>query len=285
MDGYKKVVFIGMLGFCANLFLFVLKITIGIASNSCAMIADAMNSGSDILNSTMMLMGGRISRKPPCGRYPLGYGRAEYIFSLFISITMIIVSVFIFKGSFASLFAGEHMEFSYYIVFCCMINIAVKFALYRYARSVGKKYGNILIEVSSRDHRNDIFLAMSTLAGGICGYMGIWFVDGIVGICIALWIFFTGLALIKKSCAALMDCDDNDGMREEIIKKAETVNGVKRIESVIILNTYGNAEVRIGLYADPGMTLAEYTRLEDKIRSEICRDEGIGRVLFRINTV
>lgn len=283
MNIYKKTVFIAILGFCANLFLFILKITVGVISKSYAMIADAMNSGSDILNSVMMFIGGKVSQKKPCRRYPLGRGKAAYIFSVFMSITMIIISVFIFKSSLFSLFDSEHINFSYYIVFCCITNILIKFALYRYTRSAGKKYKSILIEVSSHDHRNDIFLAISTLIGGIFGYMGIWFVDGVVGICIALWIFFTGITLIYKSCTELMDCDDNDELRNYIKAILEKEKQIKKIDSIIILSASEKAEIRLSFSVEKNLTVADCHILKNDICNILSEDNRVGRILFQIN--
>ena len=283
MDGYKKTVFISIIGFCANLLLFILKIITGIASNSYAMIADALNSVSDILNSLMMFIGGKISQKPPSPRYPLGYGKAEYIFSVFISITMIIISALIFRSSFLSLLDSEHIEFSYYIVLCCTINIIIKFILYRYTRREEKKYNNILIKASCRDHRNDIFLALSTLTGGIFGYFGVWFVDGVVGICIALWIFFTGISLMKTSCAPLMDCDDNDVMRKDIINILNRMKDIRKVESVIILSASDRAEVRISLCVRWNMTVVQCSALKNCIYKSLADDKRVGRVILQIN--
>ena len=82
----------GMYGIIGNTFLLVIKAIVGFASRSQSMIADSVNSASDIVASLMTFIGNKISSEPKDSDHNFGHGKAEYIFSLFISISMIVVS-------------------------------------------------------------------------------------------------------------------------------------------------------------------------------------------------
>ncbi len=75
----KDAKFIGLLGILGNVFLFIIKIIIGLITNSKAMIADATNSGSDTFNSILTIIGNKISSKERDEDHNLGHGKAEYI--------------------------------------------------------------------------------------------------------------------------------------------------------------------------------------------------------------
>lgn len=90
---YKDIKNAGIAGIFGNIFLLVIKGAIGIITNSQSMIADSANSASDILASLMTFIGNKISSEPRDNDHNFGHGKAEYIFSLFISITMIVVSI------------------------------------------------------------------------------------------------------------------------------------------------------------------------------------------------
>ncbi len=90
---YQDIKIAGIAGILGNIFLLVIKGFIGIITQSQSMIADSVNSASDILASLMTFIGNRISSEPKDNDHNFGHGKAEYIFSLFISITMIIVSI------------------------------------------------------------------------------------------------------------------------------------------------------------------------------------------------
>jgi len=282
MNSYKKAIYVGILGFCVNIFVFIMKLFIGLMTKSYAMIGDALNSGADILNSAIILLGSGISAKKANEKYPLGYGKAEYVFSLFTSIIMITISIFIFKSSFFSFFDGEHMEFSYYIIVVCVINILLKLIMFLYTRKLAKKYNNMLIEVGSQDHRNDMFLTISTLISGIFGYYQIWVVDGIVGICIGLWIFFVGMKLLLSSSSILMDCDDCGALKQDVKNTVKKISDAVNVCSIISIHSVGGAEVRLVLALDSGMNIYEYSILRKRIIRELSEDTRIGRVILQI---
>ena len=92
MDRYNVTKKAGLLGILGNLFLLIIKGSIGFVCNSQAMIADAANSAGDIFASLMTWIGNKIASEPQDESHNFGHGKAEYIFSLFISISMIVVA-------------------------------------------------------------------------------------------------------------------------------------------------------------------------------------------------
>lgn len=90
---YKDIKTAGIAGILGNIFLLTIKGAIGFLTRSQSMIADSINSASDILSSFMTFIGNKISSEPKDNDHNFGHGKAEYIFSLFISITMILLSM------------------------------------------------------------------------------------------------------------------------------------------------------------------------------------------------
>ena len=91
-EKFKDIKIAGIFGIFGNIFLLVIKGFIGVLTHSQSMIADSVNSASDIFASLMTFIGSKISSEPKDQDHNFGHGKAEYIFSLFISITMIILS-------------------------------------------------------------------------------------------------------------------------------------------------------------------------------------------------
>ena len=104
----------GIYGIIGNIFLLMIKATIGFITKSQAMIADSVNSAGDIFASLMTFIGNRIASVPNDDDHNLGHGKAEYIFSMFIGISMILVSGKLFFDSILTLILGSNLKFS-----CC----------------------------------------------------------------------------------------------------------------------------------------------------------------------
>ena len=94
----KKASFLGIIG---NLFLLIIKGSIGFITNSQSMIADAANSAGDIFASVMTWIGNKIASEPKDESHNFGHGKAEYIFSLFIYNFDITFFIFFYSSTFS----------------------------------------------------------------------------------------------------------------------------------------------------------------------------------------
>ena len=183
----KNIKKVSIIGICANVFLLVIKGIIGFISNSQAMIADSLNSAGDIFASIMSFIGAKLSSKPKDDDHPYGHGKAEYIFSFLISISMIIASVIMVKTSIESIVNKNRVNVSIFLVLVCIVTILIKLFLFIYAYRKNKETESILIKASKEDHRNDMFVTLGTLIGILASYFGFYFIDGVIGILISLW--------------------------------------------------------------------------------------------------
>ena len=217
MNRYKSGKIASILGILGNLFLLIIKCIVGIITNSQAMIADSINSASDIISSILTFIGNKIASKPRDEDHHLGHGKAEYIYSMLISILIILVAITVFKDSLVSLFNPSIFNFSIWYIIVCIITILVKLGLFLYTNKVAKVYNNLLILANSKDHRNDMIVTFFTLLSGICMYYGISFVDSIVGIGISIFILITGIKIFIASYDVLMDKAMNENTKKEVM--------------------------------------------------------------------
>ena len=110
MKRYKSTKIASILGMIGNVFLLIIKGIIGYITNSQAMIADAFNSAGDIFSSIMIFIGNKISSIPKDNDHNLGHGKAEYIYSMLISISMVLISLVVLKNSLNSIFRSNKYD-------------------------------------------------------------------------------------------------------------------------------------------------------------------------------
>lgn len=173
---------VGLFGIIGNIFLLSIKAIVGFSTKSQAMIADSINSAGDIFASIMASIGNKIASVPRDDDHNFGHGKAEYIFSLFISLSMIFVSIKTIIDACKSLINGSELTFSWWLVVVCIATIITKLFLYIYVRISYKKCKNILLQASMEDHRNDCIITTFTLISVLLSLKGIQWFDGIVGI-------------------------------------------------------------------------------------------------------
>ena len=227
MDRFKNVKIASILGIIGNIFLLIIKGIIGFITNSQAMIADFFNSAGDVFSSLLTYIGNKISSKPSDDDHNLGHGKAEYIYSMLISIIMIMMALKVIIDSVKSLVLKNTYTFSKWLVIVCVVTIVIKFLLYLYTNYVSKKYKNLLMEANSKDHRNDCVITSLNLVAAILSLYGVYYLDGIVGSLIGIWILITGVKIFLESYDVLMDKTISKETKEEVLKIVEKYKDIK----------------------------------------------------------
>ena len=272
----KKV---GILGIIGNIFLFIIKMIIGLISNSRAMIADSFNSAGDIFASFMTWLGSRISSVPNDDDHNYGHGKAEYIFSMLISISMIIIAIKLLYDSIVSIINHSVVNYSILLIVISIVTILTKIALYIYANYVYKKTDNLLVKSNMLDHRNDIIVTSFTLIAIILSKYGIYWFDGIVGVGISIWIFIVGIKIYKESYDVLMDTAMDSESKKEILSILKSYADIKRIGRIYSVPVGYNYIVVLTIYVDGRMHTATSHKIADeiekRIREEIKRIEDV----------
>ena len=235
MERFKKARLASILGIIGNIFLLIIKGIIGFITNSQAMIADFFNSAGDVLSSFLTYIGNKISSKPRDDDHNLGHGKAEYIYSMLISIAMILMALKVIIDSVKSLIFKSNYHFSIWLIIVCIITIIIKFLLYLYTNHISKKYNNLLIKANSKDHRNDCVITTLTLTSSILSLYNIYFFDGIVGTLVGLWILYTGIKIFIESYDVLMDKTISKETRDKVLDIVKKHKEIKKTNSNTII--------------------------------------------------
>lgn len=271
MERFDSAKRVGILGIIGNVFLFFIKIAVGLMSKSQAMIADALNSAGDIFASFMTWLGNRISSVPNDDDHNYGHGKAEYIFSMLISISMMIIAFKLLYDSIMSIIFNNHLEFSWKLIFVCLITIIVKLALYLYTKVLYGKSNNLLVKANMIDHRNDMVITLFTTIAIFLTRYNIYFIDGIVGIGISLWIFIVGIKIYKESYDVLMDSSIDNESKSIILEIIKNSKEVKRIGNLYSIPIGYRYIVVLTIFVDGKMQTKESHDITEKLEKGILK--------------
>lgn len=272
----------GIYGIIGNIFLLTLKAIVGFASKSQAMIADCINSAGDIFASLMTFIGNKIASVPGDENHNFGHGKAEYIFSLFISISMIIVSIKTIIDAVTTLFTGNEIIFSWWLVSVCIITIIIKAILFFYTRSIYKKHNNILLEANMEDHRNDCIITTFTLISVLLSLKGINWFDSIVGIGISVWIFKTGIEIFIESYNVLMDISIDEKTKDIILDLIHAHKEVKAINEISSTPVGYQYIVFLTIAVDGNMTTFDNHKLADDLEKNIVGLDNVYKAIVHV---
>ena len=269
MKKFKMIKSASILGILGNIFLFIIKAIMGFFSHSQAIIADAFNSLTDIFSSIMTFIGNKIASKPIDEDHNLGHGKAEYIYSMLISIAMFLMVYTLFKDSLISLIKKEKLIFSSWLIIVCFITIGIKLGLWLYTKYVYNKYNSLLLKANFKDHRNDVIISTFNLIAILLSRQGLYFLDGLMGIIIALWIFISACDIFKNSYDVLMDKSISDETKEKVLKIIKTYPEIKKIQHFNSTPIGYQYQISFTIFVDGNLSTFESHDIADSLEDEI----------------
>ena len=285
MKRFKATKIASFLGIFFNLFLFIIKFIAALITSSQAMIADAINSLGDIFSSLMTLIGNKIASKPKDDDHNLGHGKAEYIYSLLISIVIIIVALTLFKDSFESIFNRSNYTFSYLLIIVCIITIVIKLSLFIYTNKLSKSLNSLLLKANSKDHLYDAIITIINLISIFLTNIGIYFVDGVVGVLIALWILVSGIKIFKESYDVLMDKAIDNITKEKVLNVVKKYSEVKKINHFNATPVGYKYQISFTIFVDGNMSTYASHDIANKIERELEQFGEIYLTVIHVNPI
>jgi cation diffusion facilitator family transporter len=225
------------LGLTANLLLAGLKTVMGVVGRSSALLADGINSTSDVAYSVVIVIFTRLARRPPDVEHPYGHTQMETIAALVVGSFVITTAVAVFWNAVNSVFdlltsparvAGATLG----ALAAGLFTILLKLVLTVYTRRVGEQTQNAVVMALAYDHRNDVLSAGAATVGILMGRLGYTWVDPLAGALVALVVLRTGIEILRESSADLMDTVPGHSLAEQITGLLNPVPGVKSIEEI-----------------------------------------------------
>lgn len=270
----------GILGIICNLFLFILKLSIGLFINSIAVISDAFNNLTDLGSSLISIISAKFSNRPPDTEHPYGHGRFEYISSLAVSFIILSVGLQLLHSSFKKIFNPEKVLFSPISIIILTLSVSIKLWMFSYNKYIGKTINSSINKATAYDSLND---AIATIAVIITMVIGIFIdipIDGVVGVAISFLILYTGVSIAKDTVNLLLGTSPNQELIDEInslITKGKYVVGTHDLK----IHDYGPGRVIASIHAEvpDNVNIIEVHSIIDALEESIINELGINIVI------
>lgn len=205
----------GVVSIIVNTVLFVLKFWAGVVTGSIAITADAWHTLSDSLSSIVVVVGVKLSSKKPDKDHPFGHGRWEQITALFIAFILGVIAYGFIRDAITQLSLKESTHFGTLAIVVTIISIVVKEALAQYAFYIARQTNNVTVKADAWHHRSDALSSVVVLIG-ILFAKQFWWIDGVLGIIIAMMLFYATYEIAKEAIQKLLGETPNDQLIEEI---------------------------------------------------------------------
>jgi|WetSurSiteA1Bulk_404760.scaffolds.fasta_scaffold01177_6 cation diffusion facilitator family transporter len=268
----KKASWVGILG---NAFLSVLKISAGFISGSLAVVADGVDSSSDIITSVITLITARILTRPPNKKYPYGYDKADTIATKLLSFIIFFAGAQLLIATVRKLMVGGNIQFPGKLaIYVTAVSIVGKLLLSLQQLRAGRKTSSSMLIANSKNMQNDVIISGSVLLGLIFIYVfKMPILDTITALLVSLWVMRAGYRIFRETSLELMDGTKDCTIYEKIFDAIDAVEGAHHPHRVRARNIGHKVMIAIDLEVDGEQTLREAHeiahKVEDSIKSRI----------------
>lgn len=273
------------IGLGANALLAILKTSVGIIGSSPALLADGINSTSDVAYGIVVNVFMRLSGKPADDEHPYGHDRLESIAAVVVGAFVITTAISIFWASINNVYEllRDNSDFggaSQLALWIALFTVVLKIWLAVWTKKIGQQTKNNVLMALAADHRNDIFSALAATIGIIFGQIGYLWVDPLAGGVVSIIILLTGVEIIKDSAADLMNTLPGKELTEAINKAVAKIPEVKDIEEISGHRFGLYVAINITVGVSPHLTVAEGDAIATRIEQILLQDIDYMRRVF-----
>ena len=272
----KIIVKTSVMGILTNVLLVGFKMTVGLISNSIAVILDAINNLSDALSSVVTIVGAKLAGKAPDKKHPLGYGRIEYLTSMIVSAIVLYAGITSAVESVKKIIHPEKAEYSFVSVVIIAVAVIVKLLLGTFVKKRGKKVNSGALVASGSDALFDAILSTSVLASAlIYMFFGI-SLEAFVGVVISLFIVKAGVEMLVET---LDDILGKRADKELVLKIKKLIAEEKEVRGAfdLVINNYGPNKNIASVHVElpDTMTVEEVDSLTRRLEEKIYRETAV----------
>ena len=265
-----------IIGIITNIFLVIFKATIGLLSNSIAVILDAVNNLSDALSSVITIVGTKLANKLPNKKHPLGYGRIEYMSAMLVSAIVLYAGITSVIESIKRIVHPEPADYSIISLIIIAVAVVVKVLLGKYVKIQGKKVNSGALVASGSDAMFDALLSASVLISAIIYFTTKISLEAYVGVIISTVIIKAGIEMMKETLNDILgkraDTQTTKKIKQLLIEESE----VKGAYDLIIHNYGPNKNLAsVHLELPDIMTVEQVDVLTRKLQTKVYHETGV----------
>ena len=234
----KVIVKTSVTGIAVNLLLVAFKATVGLLSNSIAIVLDAVNNLSDALSSVITILGAKLAGREADKKHPFGYGRVEYLSSLVISLIVLYAGITSLIESIKKIIHPETPDYSTVTLIIVGVAVFAKIFLGLYVKKTGDRVNSDSLINSGKDALLDSVISAATLIAAFIFIFSGLSLEAYLGAVLSLVIIKAGFDMISETVSKLLGEPGDARLIQDIKATVRSFPEVKGAYD-LILHNYG----------------------------------------------
>jgi cation diffusion facilitator family transporter len=266
----KRVTLVGAL---VNLLLSIIKVALGIVSQSHSLVADGVHSLSDLISDGVIYAAAHHAHQGPDQKHPYGHGRFETAATLALGGLLILVAAGIIWDAADRLFHPERLlQPTALALLVAAVSILAKELLYHYTVRVARRIRSEMLKANAWHHRSDAVSSVAVLVGVGGTMAGLPYLDTIAAVVVGLMIARIGWELGQSAIQELVDSSLDEERVEKINQAIFSIGGVNDLHMLRTRRSGGQASVDVHVLVDPWLSVSEGHQISQAVIDRLVKE-------------
>lgn len=236
-------------GIVVNIILSIIKLVVGIFSNSMSIISDALNNVTDTGSSIVTMIGFKMSQKEVDNEHPWGHGRMEYITAFIVDMLIVLVGIELFQNSIEKIIHPTMPEINNIVIILLIVAIFMKLWLFIFYSKIAKIIDSSAVRATAYDSISDCVTTFVVLVSSIINLAFKLNIDGYISILVSIFIMITGCKALKEIIDLLLGTKPDENFIKEIKDFAEKYPMISGIHDIMV-HDYGPGRKIVSFHAE-----------------------------------
>ncbi|MFZ7947194.1 MULTISPECIES: cation diffusion facilitator family transporter [Bacillaceae] len=268
----------------AYVVLSIIKLGMGYSSDSAALKADGLNNTTDIIASIAVLIGLKLSQRPPDEDHGYGHWKSESIASMIASFIMLAVGIQVLIDAVTSVFQVGKESPDIIAAYVGIFAALSMFFVYRYNKKLAIKINSKAVMAAAKDNISDAWVSIGTAVGIFGSQLNMPWLDTVTAIIVGLLICKTAWGIFTQASHELSDGFDENKIQlyRDVILKVNGVKGIKEIRG----RNYGNNEViDVVIVVNSTLDIRDAHEIATHIENVLIKDNGVYHVHIHVEPI
>lgn len=236
-------------GIVVNIILSIIKLIVGIFSNSMSIISDALNNVTDTGSSIVTMIGFKMSQKEVDNEHPWGHGRMEYITAFIVDMLIVLVGIELFQNSIEKIIHPTMPEINNIVIILLIVAIFMKLWLFIFYSKIAKIIDSSAVKATAYDSISDCITTFVVLISSVINLIFKLNIDGYISILVSIFIMVTGCKALKEIIDLLLGTKPDENFIKEIKEFAEKYPMISGIHDIMV-HDYGPGRKIVSFHAE-----------------------------------
>jgi cation diffusion facilitator family transporter len=260
---------VAKIGFAAVAFMGAVKGVVGWYSGSVSLLAQAVDSLTDLISLVAVFAGMRLSRRPPSERFPYGYYRVETLVSLGISVVILLTGGGMLLESWSRVRSPVPVSDPLLVALAAGLSVPALLALSGYTEGAGEEMNSQALMSQAADFKADVYGSVVVLASAGASWLGYPFLEGVAGAVISVLVVRVGAGMAWQGLLFLMDAVEDPDKLLMVKRLAEEVRGVAEATEVRLRRSGPFCFGEITIKVDERLPVEQAHRLSHEVESRV----------------